>query len=68
MKKATPIITHVEILSRAIRSIEEEIHSMEEVMGDNPECKDMLAAYIGERTPKLKALKAMYLIETGNDY
>lgn len=68
MKKTTPIITHVEILSRAIRSIEEEIRSMEEVMGDNPECKDMLTAYIGERAPKLEALKEMYRIETGTDY
>lgn len=68
MKKATPIITHVEILSRAIRSIEDEIRNQEEVMGEIPECKDMLADYIAERAPKLEALKEMYRIETGNDY
>lgn len=68
MKKTAPIITHVEILSRAIRSIEDEIHNQEEVMGDIPECKDMLAAFIAERAPKLEALKEMYRIETGNDY
>lgn len=68
MKKTVPTITHVEILSRAIRSIEDEIRSQEEVMGEIPECKDMLAAYMAERTPKLEALKEMYRIETGNDY
>ena len=68
MKNPTPIITHVEILCRAIRSIEEEIRAQEEVMGDIPECKDMLAAYIAEREPKLAALKEMYRIETGTDY
>lgn len=68
MKKTVPIITHVEILSRAIQSIEDEIRNQEEVMGEIPECKDMLAAYVAERTPKLEALKEMYRIETGNDY
>ncbi len=68
MKKATPIITHVEILSRAIRSIEDEIRSQEEVMGDNPKFGDMLKAYIAERAPKLEALKEMYRIETGTNY
>lgn len=68
MKKTTPVITHVEILSRAIRSIEDEIRNQKEVMGDIPECQDMLAAYIAEREPKLEALKEMYRIETGTDY
>ena len=68
MKKTAPIITHVEILSRAIRSIEEEIRNQEELLGDNPGFRDMLAAYIAEREPKLTALKEMYRIETGNDY
>lgn len=66
--KNTPIITHVEILSRAIRSIEDEIRNQEEAMGNTPEFKDMLTAYISERTPKLEALKEMYRIETGTDY
>lgn len=68
MKKITPIITHVEILSRAIRSIEDEIRNQEEVMGNNPAFKDMLAAYIAERTPKLEALKEMCRVETGTYY
>ena len=68
MKKTTPIITHVEILCIAIRSIEDEIRNQEETLGDNPAFKDMLAAYVAERTPKLEALKEMYRIETGTDY
>jgi len=68
MKKTAPIITHVEILSRAIRSIEDDIRNQEEAMGEIYECKDMLAAYIAEHEPKLAALKEMYRIETGNDY
>ena len=68
MKKPTPVITHVEVLCRAIRSIEDEIRNQEEALGEIPECKDMLATYIGEREPKLVALKEMYRIETGTDY
>jgi hypothetical protein len=68
MKSPTPTITHVEILCRAIRSIEEEIRAQEEVMGDIPEFEDMLAAYIAEREPKVAALKEMYRVETGNEY
>lgn len=65
---AKPVITHTEILSRAIRSIEEEIRAHEDLMGDEPKFKDMLEAYIAEREPKLAALKQMYKIETGVDY
>ena len=68
MKKAVPIITHVEILCRAIRSIEDEIRKQEETLGGIPECKNMLAAYIAEREEKLGVLKEMYRIETGNNY
>ena len=68
MKKVAPIITHVEILSRAIRSVEEEIRRQEELVGDKPEFKDMLVAFVAEREPKLAALKEMYRMETGNDY
>ena len=68
MKKTEPIITHVEILSRAIRSVEDEIREQEEAMGDNPQFKDMLAVFVAERTPKLTALKEMYRIEAGIDY
>lgn len=66
--KNTPIITHTEILCRAIRNIESEIRNQEEYMGGITECEAMLSAYISERTPKLEALKEMYRIETGTDY
>lgn len=66
--KATPVITHVEILCRAIRNIEDEISNQESVMKDIPGCKDMLTAYIAERESKLNALKEMYRIETGTNY
>lgn len=63
-----PIITHVEILCRAIRSIEEESKEQKAVMGSIPECEAMLNAYINERNSKLEALKEMYRIETGTNY
>lgn len=66
--KNTPVITHVEILSRAIRSVEDEIRNQEELMGNKSGFEEMLAAFIAERAPKLEALKEMYRIETGNDY
>lgn len=67
-KKTGPIITHTEILSRAIASIEQEIRQMEEVMGNTPECQQMLQAYVDERTPKIEVLKRMYRYETGVEY
>ena len=64
-KKTEPIITHTEILSRAIRSIEDEItewHSK----GDNfPQ--ELIAKATEEPRAKLEALKALYRIETGTD-
>lgn len=68
MKKPTPIITYVEILCRAIRSIEDEIRNQKEVMGNDPQFKDYLANYIAEREEKIESLKVMYRNETGNDY
>ena len=64
----TPIITHVEILCRAIRNIEDEIKAQKSVMDGIPECEAMLNAYINERNSKLEALKEMYRIETGTNY
>ncbi len=66
--KNTPVITHVEILCRAIRSIEEEIKAQESIMGGIPECEAMLNAYVKERHHKLEASKDMYRIETGTSY
>jgi len=66
--KATPVITHTEILCRAIRSIEDEIKSQEAQVGAFPGGKELIAAYVNERLSKLEALKEMYRIETGTDY
>ena len=70
-KKNTPIITHKEIICRAIRSIEEEIETMQkrcEGKTSDPFVKQLLVTYVSERTPKLDALKTMYYYETGTEY
>lgn len=70
-KKTGPIITQTEILSRAIASIEVEIRTAEEAAaatGNTPACQQMLQVYLGERIPKLEALKQMYRYETGAEY
>lgn len=68
--KTKPIITHTEILSRAIRSLEEEIaewHSKGE--GLPKELRDeMFTAATKELREKLEALKTLYRIETGSDH
>ena len=69
-KKNNPIITHTEILARAIRSVEEEIaewHS--KCAGFPPEQREaMIDASTEQLRSKLEALKQMYFIETGNEY
>ena len=67
-KTVEPVITHTEILCRAIRNIEHEIRTQTSYMGGIPECEALLQAYVSERTPKLEALKEMYRIETGTAY
>ena len=67
-KKVTPIITQTEIICRAIRSIEDEIKSMQQRCKDVPGLEDMLEIYTADRTPKLEALKVMYQIQTGVKY
>lgn len=69
-KKTTPIITHTEILSRAIRSIEVDIADWRQKCDDFPQAqKDaMFAAATEELRAKLDALKTLYRIETGVDY
>lgn len=69
-KKATPIITQAEIISRAIISIEAEIEEW------NGKCATlaqeqrdtMFAAATVELRAKLDALKTLYRIETGADF
>ena len=63
-KKAVPIITQTEILSRAIRSIEAEIEEWRCKSAILPQ--DMIDKAIEEPAQKLEALKTLYRIETGN--
>ena len=69
-KKSTPIITHTEILNRAIMSIKREIAEWNQRCEAFPqEQRDaILAQATGDLSAKLDALKEMYRIETGADY
>lgn len=69
-KKTTPIITYVEILNRAIHSIEKEIGVWNDRCADFPQAQkeDMLERATRDLRSKLDALKEMYHIETGTDY
>ena len=69
-KKTTPIITHTEILNRAIRSIEAEIADWSQKCEGLPQAqKDALIAQATEQLRcKLNTLKEMYRIETGMEY
>lgn len=65
--KTKPIITHTEILSRAIRSIEADISDWHQKCEALPQAqKDaMEAAATKELREKLEILKTLYRIETG---
>lgn len=69
-KKPTPIITHTEILNRAIHSIKAEIADWQcKCQAFPQEQQDaFLAQATGDLRAKLEALKEMYRIETGTDY
>ena len=76
-KKNTPIITHAEILVRAIRSFQEEIEELQRKPsylgpGADEEFTAMTMEMVGSLTApllqKLDALKDMYRIETGTEY
>lgn len=69
-KKTTPIITHTEIISRAIKSIEADIAEWHQwCYGPHLANKDaMLAMATEDLRAKLDALKTMYHIETGTDF
>lgn len=68
-KKTTPIITHTEILSRAIRSIEGDIEEHQILCDGLP--TDIKAEMFNKSTEELRAkldtLKILYRIETGSD-
>lgn len=68
--KTTPIITHTEILSRAIRSIEADIDEWRRQCESLPQPHKDGAFEIStkELRAKLDTLKTLYSIETGADY
>ena len=70
MKNNTkPIITHTEILARAMRTIEAEIEEWRGKCESFPieQKEKMFAAATKELTEKLETLQTLYRIETGND-
>lgn len=69
-KKAEPIITHTEILARAIRSIDADINVWRERFVGLPEeiVKEKLAVCTDELVTKRDALKTLYHMETGVEY
>lgn len=67
-KKQAPIITHTEILSRAIRSITQEIDEWRGNCDKLPNGEKIFGEATDVLSAKLAALKDLYRIETGNDY
>lgn len=69
-KKTNPIITHTEIINRAIQSIEAEIDEWRGRCKGLP--KEQADTYFDATTKelreKLDALKTLYRIETGSDF
>ena len=65
-KKNTPIITHTEILARAIRTIEDEIAEWHSKCAGIPQ--EHIDTATEELRSKLDTLKQMYFVETGNEY
>ena len=67
--KTSPIITYAEILSRAIRTFEDDIEEWRRKVENLPqEQRDtMFTAATKELTEKLDTLKTLYRIETGSD-
>lgn len=69
-KQPEPVITHVEIYSRAIRSIQDEIKSWEDRCEGFPQEQkdDLVSRSTAHLRPKLEALKEMYRFECGDEY
>ena len=64
-KQQEPMITYTEILSRAIRQMQEELESWENRMAGK---QDFIEVKREELYPKIEAAKMLYKIETGTDY
>lgn len=67
-RRQTPIITHTEILTRAIRSIDQEIGTWKARCEGIPDAEQMIAEATAGLAEKLAALNELYRIETGTDY
>lgn len=67
-KKQPACITYTEILSRAIRQMEDELESWENRMAGKPDMEEYIEAKRSELCPKIEAAKKLYQIETGTDY
>ena len=67
-KKPEPIITHTEILCRAIGSLEEEIRNWESRCEGKPWLEDEIKLITAPIRDKLDAVMQLYRIETGVDY
>lgn len=66
--KNKPVITHVEILCLAARSLEQEIAEWEDKGRNSPASESLVATAIKPIWEKLEAIKAIYMIETGESY
>ena len=68
--KETPIITHTEILARAIGSVEAEIEAWANQSSGLPveQREAMFAAATKELAAKRDTLKTLYRIETGVEF
>lgn len=67
-KNTTPVITHTEILARAISSIEAEISDWRTKCSAHPDAQVLFNSATEELTRKLDSLKTLYRIETGSEY
>lgn len=63
-QKTLPIITHTEILTYAIRSLEAEAEKYAKMAEIVPEAKSLAEGL----EAKLDAIKQMYFFETGTEY
>lgn len=64
--KTSPIITHTEILARAIRTLDDEITEWENKSDYFPQ--ELIAKATEEPRAKMEALKTLYRIETGAEW
>ena len=69
-KRNAPIITNIEILARAIRSVDEDLRQLEIIGNQIPEEKrhEWLDPQVIPLKEKREALNMLYCIETGLDY